>query len=103
MHTSSPTGVQLSKSHGHVPPSLIPGVIARAVDEATADATASREDVGPLGPMDDVLGRQAADAPPWFEQEVLPLAEACDLRALDDWSVVGFTMARETPWLAAAA
>lgn len=71
------------------------GVIARAVDEATADATASREDVGPLGPMDDVLGRQAADAPSWFEQEVLPLAEACDLRALDDWSVVGFTMAGE--------
>ena len=70
-------------------------VIARAAAGTAEGAAASRDDADSLGPIDDDLGRQAADAPPWFEQEVLSLAEAYDLRALDDWSVVGFTMAGE--------
>lgn len=38
-------------------------------------------------------GITAADAPPWFAEEVFSLEGLADLRANDAWSVVGFSFA----------
>lgn len=40
------------------------------------------------------FGRDRADVPPWFEEEVFSLSIAEELRANEDWSVVGFASDR---------
>lgn len=49
---------------------------------------------GALGGIDRTFGRVPADVPPWFREEVLPLADVEELRANDEWSVVGFASDR---------
>lgn len=44
-----------------------------------------------VGALDAAVGRGSGEVPPWFAEEVLPLEGVGEIRALDDWSVVGFS------------
>lgn len=67
---------------------------------AFADAVVSGDgrEGGPnnaVGALDAAVGRGCGEAPPWFAEEVLPLERVSEIRALDDWSVVGFSAAAD--------
>lgn len=47
-----------------------------------------------LASIEGAFGHDRADAPPWFEEEVLPLDDVEELRANEEWSVVGFASDR---------
>lgn len=69
--------------------------------EAVADAALALSEEDAASALDRVLGEEthgsaamqlASEAPPWFSEEVFPLAGISDLRANEDWSVVGFSL-----------
>ena len=48
-----------------------------------------------IAALDAAVGREAREVPAWVSEEVLSLDGATEIRALDDWSLIGFTLPGE--------
>lgn len=69
-------------------------VMAGEVATQTLFAEEGTRGSAALEGIEHTFGRDRADAPSWFEEEVLSLEAVEELRANDDWSVVGFASDR---------
>ncbi|MCR2035204.1 hypothetical protein [Adlercreutzia mucosicola] len=83
----------LSGGDADVAPLFSGAAVADAALASSGDDAATAIDRALAGSaFGDGARRTASEAPPWFSEEVLSLEGVRDLRANEDWSVVGFSV-----------